>query len=127
MSTSKRELPLTEEDSLARGTLERLGINPGADYVVLGSYTLMEAEAEKRIRLELRLQDRADGETIAEDAITGTKTTSPTWPPRRVGGSGKDWACVPNPREIPAPPASPALQSTCRPPLYRRPRKAVGL
>jgi TolB-like protein len=70
---AKRELPLTEEDSLAKGTLERLRINPGADYVVLGSYTLMEADAEKRIRLDLRLQDTADGETIAEEAITGNE------------------------------------------------------
>jgi eukaryotic-like serine/threonine-protein kinase len=70
---AKRELPLTEEDSLAKGTLERLRINPGADYVVLGSYTLMQADAEKRIRLDLRLQDTADGETIAEEAITGNE------------------------------------------------------
>jgi DNA-binding winged helix-turn-helix (wHTH) protein/tetratricopeptide (TPR) repeat protein len=68
---AKQELPLTEDDSLAKATLERLRVNPGADYVVLGSYTLMQADAEKRIRLDLRLQDTADGETIAEEAITG--------------------------------------------------------
>ena len=35
----KRELPLPDEDSLAKATLERLRINSGADVVVLGSYT----------------------------------------------------------------------------------------
>jgi eukaryotic-like serine/threonine-protein kinase len=66
---AKRELPLTDNDSLARATLERLRDNPGADYVVLGSYTLMQADA--RIRLDLRLQETAGGETVAEEAITG--------------------------------------------------------
>ena len=39
--------------------------------VVLGSYTPMPGKNEKRIRLDLRVQDTADGETIAEEAITG--------------------------------------------------------
>ena len=71
---AKQELPLTEDDSLAKSTLERLRANPGADYVVVGSYTLMEGDAFKRIRLDLRLQDTSRGETIAEEAITGSET-----------------------------------------------------
>jgi eukaryotic-like serine/threonine-protein kinase len=71
---AKRELPLTEDDSLARSTLERLRANPGADYVVVGSYTLVQGNAFQRIRLDLRLQDTAGGETIAEEAITGSET-----------------------------------------------------
>ena len=39
--------------------------------VVLGSYTPIPGKDEKRIRLDLRVQDTADGETIAEEAITG--------------------------------------------------------
>jgi eukaryotic-like serine/threonine-protein kinase len=70
---AKRELPITEDDSLAKATLLRLRTNPGADYVVLGSYTPMHAGAEKRIRLDLRLQETASGETIAEEAITGNE------------------------------------------------------
>ena len=73
VNRAKSELPLTEDDSLGKGTLERLRTNPGADYVALGSYTLMQADAEKRIRLDLRLQDTASGETIAEEAITGSE------------------------------------------------------
>jgi DNA-binding winged helix-turn-helix (wHTH) protein/TolB-like protein len=71
IARAKRELPLTEENSLAKGTLDRLRTNPGADFVVLGSYTLMRGDANKGLRLDLRLQDTASGETIAEEAITG--------------------------------------------------------
>jgi DNA-binding winged helix-turn-helix (wHTH) protein/TolB-like protein len=73
VARAKRELPLTDEDSLARGTLERLRTNPGADVVVLGSYTLLPSNGENRIRLDIRLQDTIRGETIAEQAITGNE------------------------------------------------------
>ena len=71
IATAKRELPPNEGGSLAKATLEQLRRNPGADMVVLGSYTPMPGKNEKRIRLDLRVQDTADGETIAEEAITG--------------------------------------------------------
>ncbi len=67
----KRELPPSEGDSLSKQTLDRLRTNPGADVVVLGSYTPMPGDNSKRIRLDLRVQDTANGETIAEEAITG--------------------------------------------------------
>jgi DNA-binding winged helix-turn-helix (wHTH) protein/tetratricopeptide (TPR) repeat protein len=67
----KRELPSAEGASLSRQTLERLRTNPGADVVVLGSYTPLPGNHGKQIRLDLRVQDTANGETIAEDAITG--------------------------------------------------------
>ena len=73
VARAKRELPLTDEDSLARGTLERLRTNPGADVVVLGSYTLLPGNGENRIRLDIRLQDTLRGETITEQAITGNE------------------------------------------------------
>ena len=69
----KHDLPPTGEDTLAKGTLERLRQNPGADVVVLGSYTPLPGKEETRIRLDLRVQDTADGETIAEEAITGDR------------------------------------------------------
>jgi DNA-binding winged helix-turn-helix (wHTH) protein/TolB-like protein/Tfp pilus assembly protein PilF len=62
-----------EGDTLAKATLDRLRRNPGADMVVLGSYTPMPGKDEKRIRLDIRVQDTADGETIAEEAITGDR------------------------------------------------------
>ncbi len=49
------------------------GRNPGADVVVLGSYTLLPSNGENRIRLDIRLQDTLRGETIAEQAITGNE------------------------------------------------------
>ena len=73
IARAKRELPLSDEDSLAQGTLERLRTNPGADLVVLGSYTLLPGNGKNRIRLDIRLQDTIRGEMIAEQAITGNE------------------------------------------------------
>ena len=69
----KRELPLPDEDSLAKATLERLRINPGADVVVLGSYTPLSGSGDKRIRLDVRVQDTVRGETISEQSFTGSE------------------------------------------------------
>ena len=68
---AKSELPLSDEDSLGKSTLQRLRTNPGADVVVVGSYTMIPADPERRIRLDVRLQDTAGGETIAEDSVSG--------------------------------------------------------
>ncbi len=73
VARAKRELPLADEDTLAKATLDRLRTNPGADVVVLGSYTLLPGKGENRIRLDLRLQDTTAGETIAEEALTGSE------------------------------------------------------
>jgi len=73
VARAKRELPLGDEETLAKSTLERLRLNPGADVVVLGSYTLIAGQDGERIRLDIRLQDTANGETITEDAVTGSK------------------------------------------------------
>src|SRR5580692_4020437 len=73
VARAKRELPLTDEDSLAKETLERLHTNPGADVVVLGSYTPLPGKGERRIRLDVRLQDTEHGETIAERAFEGNE------------------------------------------------------
>jgi DNA-binding winged helix-turn-helix (wHTH) protein/tetratricopeptide (TPR) repeat protein len=73
IARSKRELTLGDEDTLAKPTLARLRKNPGADVVVVGSYTPLPGKDQDRIRLDVRLQDTASGETIAEDAVTGSK------------------------------------------------------
>lgn len=73
VARAKRELPLTEQDTLSKPTLERLRKNPGADMVVLGAYTLIRGKGENRIRLDIRLQDTASGETIAEEAVAGNE------------------------------------------------------
>jgi eukaryotic-like serine/threonine-protein kinase len=69
----KQQLPPAPSGTLARTTLEQLRKNPGADVVVLGSYTPLPGKDEQRIRLDLRVQETADGETIAEEAITGDR------------------------------------------------------
>jgi len=71
VARAKNDLPLTDEDSLGRSTLHRLRINPGADVVVIGSYTMLGIDPKRRIRLDVRLQDTAGGEIIAEEAVSG--------------------------------------------------------
>jgi eukaryotic-like serine/threonine-protein kinase len=71
VARSNVELPAHNEDSLGKSTLQRLRINPGADVIVLGSYTAIPSEPKRRIRLDVRLQDTASGETIAEESVSG--------------------------------------------------------
>ncbi len=73
VARAKRELPLGDGETLAKPTLEQLRKNPGADVVVVGSYTTVPGKTGDRIRLDIRLQNTANGETIAEDAVTGSK------------------------------------------------------
>lgn len=70
----ENELPLSREDSLSKSTLQRLRTNPGADVVILGSYMLLPNDAERKIRLDVRLQDTAGGETIAEESVSGNES-----------------------------------------------------
>ena len=70
----ENELPLSREDSLSKSTLQRLRINPGADVVVLGSYMTLEDKAGRKIRLDVRLQDTAGGEIIAEESVSGSES-----------------------------------------------------
>jgi hypothetical protein len=44
-------------DALAKTTLERLRADPGANAVVLGSYTVLPGKGENGIRLDIRVQD----------------------------------------------------------------------
>ncbi len=73
VARAKSEIPLPDEDTLAKSTLQRLRVDPGADVVVLGSYTVLASKGTNQIRLDLRLQDTARGETIAEQSFTGNE------------------------------------------------------
>jgi len=73
VARAKADLPLADEDTLAVTTLRRLHANPGADVVVLGSYTVLPGDGPRRIRLDIRAQDTAAGETISEEALTGSE------------------------------------------------------
>ena len=74
VARASSELPLSGEDSLGKSTLQRLRNNPGADVVVVGSYTMLPSGPKRRIRLDVRLQDTDDGETIAEEAVSGDES-----------------------------------------------------
>jgi len=69
----KHDMSLAAEDTLAKSTLTGLRSSLGADVVVVGSYTLLSNGGKNRIRLDVRAQDTALGETIFEDAITGNE------------------------------------------------------
>jgi tetratricopeptide (TPR) repeat protein len=71
VARAEAELPRHSEDSLGKSTLQHLRANPGADVVVVGSYTLIPADPKRRIRLDVRLQDTVRGEIIAEESVSG--------------------------------------------------------
>ncbi len=71
VARAKSELPLSGEDSLSKSTLQRLRTNPGADVVILGSYMMLPSDPKRRIRLDVRVQDTADGDIIAEESVSG--------------------------------------------------------
>ena len=73
VARARSELPHSDEDTLSKSTLHRLRIDPGADMVVLGSYTTLPGKEQNQIRLDLRLQDTGSGETVAEESVTGSE------------------------------------------------------
>ena len=66
------DLSLPEADTLAKDTLGRVKQNIGADVVLLGSYLVLGEEPGSPVRLDLRLQDTSEGETIASVSEKGT-------------------------------------------------------
>src|SRR3984957_6225589 len=73
IARAKLDLPLADADSLSRDTLARLHEDLDSDLIVLGSYTAVGEKPGTRIRLDLRLQDTAVGETIADVAVVGSE------------------------------------------------------
>ncbi len=71
---AKIDLGLADADGYSPETLARMRANLGSDVVVLGSYTALGQKSNERIRVDLRLQEAATGETIAEVATTGSET-----------------------------------------------------
>jgi TolB-like protein len=69
----KIELALTDAESLAPDTLGRIRANVGTDLVVLGAYLALGDKGGQKIRLDLRVQDAAKGETVASLTETGTE------------------------------------------------------
>src|SRR5438105_4311292 len=69
-------LLIPDADSLSPATLTRVYKNLGSDFVVLGSY-LDLGGTDRRVRLDLRLQDAALGETVAAIAKDGNENALP--------------------------------------------------
>jgi len=69
----KRELHFENSSSLARAAAVRAGKNLKVDVLVVGSFTAMGSEPNRRVRVDVRLQDATNGEIVAEVAETGTE------------------------------------------------------
>jgi len=67
----KSDLKLEDEQSLAKQTLAQIRNRVGADMIVSGSYVEVGREPDNQIRLDLRLQDAAAGETVFSTAVSG--------------------------------------------------------
>jgi serine/threonine protein kinase/tetratricopeptide (TPR) repeat protein len=76
VAQTKINLSLREDDSLSRETLSRVYKNLGTDFVVVGSYLDLN-DPGHNIRLDLRVQDAALGETVASLAEAGSDTSLP--------------------------------------------------
>jgi tetratricopeptide (TPR) repeat protein/tRNA A-37 threonylcarbamoyl transferase component Bud32 len=75
VARAKLELAIADAESLAGDTLARIRRNLGTDYVVLGSYVSLGNSAGGQLRLDLRIQDTASGETLASLAETGIEAS----------------------------------------------------
>jgi tetratricopeptide (TPR) repeat protein/TolB-like protein len=73
VSRAKADLSLSDTDSLANDTLQRVWKNLGSDLVVLGSYVDLGKDAGGQVRLDLRVQDAARGQIVASLSETGSE------------------------------------------------------
>lgn len=69
----KTDLSLSDMDSLTPDSLKRVQRNLNTDFVVLGSYLDLGKDSGGQIRLDLRMQDAAKGETIAAVSETSSE------------------------------------------------------
>jgi DNA-binding winged helix-turn-helix (wHTH) protein/tetratricopeptide (TPR) repeat protein len=69
----RTDLALGDVDSFERGTLTRIRQNLGADFMVLGSYVVLGDGHERKVRLDVRIQNAVTGETLLTLSETGTE------------------------------------------------------
>ncbi len=67
----KMELSLADADSYAADTLGRIRQNLGTDLVVFGSYVTVGQGNDSELRVDIRLQDSRQGQTISLVSDTG--------------------------------------------------------
>jgi tetratricopeptide (TPR) repeat protein len=69
-----RQLQLPDGGTLAPDVCKKLRAQLDADYLLTGTY-LVQNDAEKRLRVDLMLQDTVTGETVAADVETGPESS----------------------------------------------------
>jgi serine/threonine protein kinase/tetratricopeptide (TPR) repeat protein len=69
----KIELRLIDTDSYAQDTLGRIRKNLGSDLIVVGSYVAAGAPLDRKVRLDLRVQETGAGETVTSVSDTGSE------------------------------------------------------
>jgi eukaryotic-like serine/threonine-protein kinase len=69
----ERDLSLAGSDTLASDTIKRVRGYLGNDLIVAGSYTALGPASGGQVRLDVRLQDAATGETVASVAEAGSE------------------------------------------------------
>ena len=79
VARAKSELPLSDEDSLGKSTLQRLRTNPGADVVILGSYTMLPMTPSVGFVLMFVFKTRLAEKRSRRIPSRATRTTSLTW------------------------------------------------
>jgi DNA-binding winged helix-turn-helix (wHTH) protein/TolB-like protein len=72
IARSEKESNLPDTDSLGKDSLLRLHTSLNTDYVILGSFAVVGSKGKDQVRLDLKLQDAAAGETVSEEAFTGS-------------------------------------------------------
>lgn len=71
VAQARSAMHLDDPPTLSRASLQQLHRDLGADMVVFGSYAVVSDAGGQKIRLDLRLEDTADGETVGSVAETG--------------------------------------------------------
>jgi tetratricopeptide (TPR) repeat protein len=74
VSRMKRDLALTDTGSYAKDTLQRIRLNLSSDVVVFGTYLVVPDREGAKIRVDLRIQETATGDTVAEVQETGNES-----------------------------------------------------
>jgi tetratricopeptide (TPR) repeat protein len=74
VSRMKRDLALADAGSYAKDTLQRIRLNLSSDVVVYGTYLLVPDREGAKIRVDVRIQETATGDTVAEVSETGNES-----------------------------------------------------
>ena len=73
VARTKAEIALANTDGRTKSATQAIAQSLGSDLLVSGSYSVIGEKSTKELRFDLRLQNAATGETIAEIAETGAQ------------------------------------------------------